>query len=452
MRFSLRPGVDLAYLAAVLLLGGASAAGLGGNALLGFGGAALICLTLWREAPGDGTRTGLRRFLLALLALAAFQFMPLPPAIWRHLPGRDSIAAGFDLAGMAPPWLTVSLDPWGTLQSLVWWIPALALFVVFRSKGAAMSRHAIALIAVFAYASVVLALAQYLGGSGYFYAITNRGNGVGLFANSNHFGSFMLMALALVAGQWIHDRPALMRISPRFASGYVLIARLAPFALGVFLSNSLACAILIWPVLAGVWLLYRPQIRVSWPFVAIGLPLLAVAMVWLLSSGVVSNDLMAKSGTVGISRGEFLANGLEMARSFVPLGSGIGTFREIYPWFEELAVVGTTFVNHAHNDLLELTIETGLPGLIVLGIFLRWYGVRLRDLWTNERERNPVAIAAALGIGAVLIHCLADYPLRTAAISGLFGLCAVMMSRPPETRGSAAGTKVDTRRDELLNI
>jgi len=452
MNLSLRPWVELTYLAAVLLLGGASAAGLGGNALLGIGGAVLIGWTLWREAPANGTPTGLHRFLLALLALTAFQFLPLPPGIWRHLPGREPIAAGFELASMSAPWLTVSLDPWGTLQSLVWWIPALALFVVFRSQGAAMSRHVITLVAVFAYVSVVIALAQYLGGSGYFYSITNRGNGVGLFANSNHFGSFMLMALALVAGQWIQDRPALMRVSPKLASGYLLIARLAPFAFGIFLSNSLACAILLWPVLGGVWLIYRPQTKLSWPLVVLGLPMLSIAMVWLLSSGVVSNDLMAKSGTVGISRGEFLANGLAMAKSFAPLGSGIGTFREIYPWFEELSVVGTTFVNHAHNDLLELVIETGLPGLVVLGFFLRWYGARLSSLWINDRERNPVAIAAAIGIGAVLIHCLADYPLRTAAISGLFGLCAVIMSRPPESRGSIAGMKADTRRAELLNI
>ena len=83
--------------------------------------------------------------------------------IWRHLPGRDSIAAGFDLAGMAAPWLTVSLDPWGTLQSLLWWIPALALLVVFRSKEAAMSRHVIALIAVFAIGIFASPLLELLG-------------------------------------------------------------------------------------------------------------------------------------------------------------------------------------------------------------------------------------------------------------------------------------------------
>lgn len=452
MTFNLRAWIELGYLAAVLLLGGASAAGLGANALLGLGGAALIGWTLWRESPAQGMQTGLRPFMLGLLALMAFQFLPLPPLIWRHLPGRESIAAGFELAGMALPWLTVSLDPWGTLQSLVWWVPALALFLVFRSKGAVSSRHAVALVAVFAYASVVLALAQYLGGSGYLYAITNRGNGVGLFANSNHFGSFMLVALALVAGQWIHDRPAALRINPRLGSGYVLAARLAPLALGVFLSNSLACAMLVWPVLASVWLLYRPQIRISWPVVAIGLPLLAAAIVWLLSSELISNDLMAKSGTAGISRGEFLANGLAMARSFAPFGSGLGTFREIYPWFEELAAVGTTFVNHAHNDLLEVLVETGLPGLAVLGLFLRWFAIRLKSLWTNDRERNPIALAAGVAMGAVLIHSVADYPLRTAAISSLFALCAVIMCRLPEARGSAAGAKVVQRREELVSI
>lgn len=452
MGFKLRSFVELGYLAAVLLLGGASAAGLAGNALLGLGGAALIGWALWRENPAEGTPTGLRSFLIALAALAAFQFLPLPAAIWRHLPGREPVAAGFELAGMSLPWQTISLDPWGTLQSLVWLIPALALLVVFRSKSAASSRNVVRVVAVFAYGSVFLALFQSFAGSGYFYDITNRGNGVGLFANSNHFGSFMLMAVALVAGQWIHDRPAILRLRPKLASGYALIARLAPLLLGVFLSNSLACAILVVPVLAGVWLLYRPQIKVSLPLVVIGLPLFAIAMLWLLGSGLVSNDLLAKSGTAGISRGEFLVNGLEMAKSFAPIGSGLGTFREIYPWYEDLAIVGTTYVNHAHNDLLELLIETGLPGLAVLGLFLRWYTVRLGNLWANERERNPVAIAAALGVGAVLLHSLADYPLRTAAISSLFGLCALMMCRPPESRGAMSELKPDTKRDELVSI
>ena len=47
MTGSRRATATLAYLAAVLLLGGASAAGQGGNLLLQLGGAGLIGWTLW---------------------------------------------------------------------------------------------------------------------------------------------------------------------------------------------------------------------------------------------------------------------------------------------------------------------------------------------------------------------------------------------------------------------
>lgn len=440
------------YLLAVLLLGGASAAGIIPNALLGLIGAAMIGWSLWGEPSSAATPTGLRPVLLALAGLAVLQFIPLPPAIWTLLPGRDAVENGYKLAQVPLPWLGLSLDPWSSLQSLVWWVPAVAVFAMMRTQPAIMSRQAITLVTYVGYLSVALAILQVFGGSSYFYAITNRGNGVGLFANSNHFANFMLAAMALTAGQWMHDRPAVHRITPMLATGRMLIARLAPFALGVFLSNSLAGAILFFPVAAGIYLLYRPQIRIRWPLVILAVPVLAVAMLWLLASGLVSNDLMAKSGTVGISRGEFLTNGIAMAKAFAPFGSGLGTFRELYPWFEKLQVVGTTFVNHAHNDLLELLIETGVLGLAVLALFLRWFAGRLRSLWNDGRQTNPVAAAASIAIAVAVIHSLADYPTRTAAISSIIAACLVMMCRQPEPRGIAAPTASRAERREPVSI
>lgn len=451
MLANIRSLIGRGYLLAVLLLGGASAAGLAFNALLGLAGAILVGWALWSESSNPGTRTGLRTFGMALAALALLQFVPLPPVIWTLLPGRDTVAAGYELAGMPLPWLGLSLDPWASLQSLVWWIPALALFALMRSQDGVTSRQVVTLVALVAYCSVALAVLQVFGGSGYFYAITNRGNGVGLFANSNHFASFMLVALALVGGQWVHDRQAVHRIRPALATGRVLLLRLAPFALGIVLSNSLAGAMLFFPVAAGVFLLYRPQTTIRWPAVLMAVPVLIAAMIWLLASGWVSNDLMAKSGTIGISRGEFLVNGIAMAGAFAPFGAGLGTFSEIYPWFEKLEVVGTTYVNHAHNDLLELVIETGLPGLVVLGLFLRWFAANLRRLMDHERGTNPVSVAAAIAVAAVLVHSLADYPMRTAAISGLVAVCLVMMCRQAEARGGAP-TAPRTERRESITI
>jgi putative inorganic carbon (hco3(-)) transporter len=431
------------------LLGGASAAGLIPNALLGLIGAALIGWSLWNEPASSVTHTGLRPVLVALAGLAVLQFIPLPPAIWTLLPGREAVANGYALAQMPLPWLGLSLDPWSSLQSLVWWIPALAAFAMMRAQPVVTSRQIITLVTYVGYLSVALAIMQVFGGSSYFYAITNRGNGVGFFANSNHFADFMLVAIALTGGQWLHDRPAVHRISPALATGRVLIARLAPFALGVFLSGSLAGAMLFFPVAAGIFLLYRPQIRIRWPLVFLAAPVLAVAMLLLLASGLVSNDLMAKSGTVGISRGEFLANGIAMVKAFAPFGSGLGTFRELYPWFEKLQVVGTTYVNHAHDDWLELLIETGVLGIAVLALFLRWFAAKLPALWDNERQGNPVAAAASIAVAVTLTHSLADYPTRTAAISCVIAACLVMMCRAPEARGNAPTTSRTERRDPV---
>ena len=47
-----------------------------------------------------------------------------------------------------------------------------------------------------------------------------------------------------------------------------------------------------------------------------------------------------------------------------------------------------------------------------------------------------MALGASIAIGAVLAHSLVDYPLRTAAMSGLIALCCVLMVRPMEAARS----------------
>lgn len=448
-----RQGSVLAYLFVVLVLGGASAAGHSANLLLQVLGAALIGWTLWSEEPGAGNRTGFGAVLVGLVLLAMLQFVPLPPALWQHLPGRAAIAEGYRLAEMPLPWLQFSLDPWNSLQSLVWWIPPLAILIALRARQSPETRMVIWVVLGVAYLSVVVAAVQVFGGSSYFYAITNRGNGVGLFANSNHFGSFMLVSIALAAGQWLHDRPRSATARRDRTRIYLLAGLLLPLVAGVLLSQSLACTLLLVPMAGGIALAARSELRINWILVGLTGTIIAVGMVWLLASGLAANDLMSKSGTTGISRGEFLDKGLLMARDFAPLGSGLGTFRDLYPWYEDAAKVGTTYVNHAHNDLLELVIETGIAGLAVLMLFLRWFVDRAVSLWNSNRDDNPVALTATLGIAAVLIHSLVDYPLRTAAVSSLIALSCVFVARAPGPRGAAVHDAPGAgKRDTLMNI
>lgn len=455
MNLSLGQGAILTYLAAVLLLGGAGAAGFGANGLLEIAGAGLMAWIWWKRPGTAATRTGLRLFLAALALIAAIQFLPLPPALWTLIPGRAAIASGFELARMPLPWLTLSLDPWSTLQSLVWWIPALALFMAMRSSDAPSTRHAVWVIAAVAYASVLVAGLQVYQNTGYVYTVTNRGNGVGAFSNSNHFGTFMLMAIALIAAQWLHDSRDNGADKKALARPLQLSALLAPLVIGVFLSNSLACILLLIPMICGVYLLARPELTLRWPWLLAGGLLFSVGLVWLLASGLVANDLMNTSATAGISRGEFLRNGLRILADFAPFGSGLGTFRELYPWYEDHAKVGTTYANHAHNDLLELLIETGVFGLVLVLLFARWFASTAWSLWRGFRREHRVALGSTLAIAAVMAHSLIDYPLRTAAISSLIALCCVVARRPAEVPGAKPHRAAETgagKREEMLQI
>lgn len=427
-----RASVTLVYLLAVLLLGGASAAGFAANLVLQLGGALLVGLTLWQQ-PGEARLpTGLKAFGIALAVLAIVQFLPLPPGLWPHLPGRDAVAQGFAMLDVPLPWQSYSLAPWKSLASLAWWLPALALFVSMRAEGAPSTRAVLMVVITVAIVSTLMGMMQRGSGQAYLYEITNFGEGPGFFANSNHQGSFLLVSLSLIGGYLA----SLGQGPQRRGSEWLLNSALPLSAglvltIGVLLSGSLACLMLLVPVAIGLVLMARPGWRVSGPVLAIGLVIFITATAAFLLFVPVSNDLAGAGATPGISRREFLDTGLRILRDFAPFGTGLGTFQDIYRWYEMPANVGTVFVNHAHDDLLELLVETGIFGLAALGLFLAWFLPRAWSLWTGEGEL-PMARAASLAIATVLAHSLVDYPLRTAAMSSLVAIACVIMVRPEE--------------------
>ncbi len=97
----------------------------------------------------------------------------------------------------------------------------------------------------------------------------------------------------------------------------------------------------------------------------------------------------------------------------MPLGSGLGTFVPVYQTFEKPSDIAVTYVNHAHNDLLEDLSEVFLP--------TAGGGMALADASANallqqaiaRNEDNGVvrsiAVPAAKSRPALIVHLL---PLR----------------------------------------
>jgi O-antigen ligase len=117
------------------------------------------------------------------------------------------------------------------------------------------------------------------------------------------------------------------------------------------------------------------------------------------------------------------------------------------------------YANHTHNDLLELWLETGVVGPILLCVFLIWGVGRSVAEWTAPNpgrfpaERTLVR-AAILAILLLLGHSLVDYPLRTSAMMGVFAFCSGLLLDPPASSGNRNrnhcdhSTKTATRAEE----
>jgi O-antigen ligase len=108
------------------------------------------------------------------------------------------------------------------------------------------------------------------------------------------------------------------------------------------------------------------------------------------------------------------------------LGWGLGTFADVYPQFRSFYT--NQLVNRAHNDYLELLTDTGILGF---GIGM-WFlvatlrpALRKSKTWSGD-VNGAVALAALLGISAILVHSFVDFNLQIPANAMLFYvLCTV---------------------------
>jgi O-antigen ligase len=155
--------------------------------------------------------------------------------------------------------------------------------------------------------------------------------------------------------------------------------------------------------------------------------LLLVAAVPLLETSVTGSSRIGQHATSAVqSRAELLSTTSRAAREFMPFGSGLGSFRDVYPLYERAAQITSTYAVHAHNEYAELALELGMPGVLLILLFVGWWSYRVWRVWRSA-EAGPFARAAAIASAALLIHSLVDFPLRTAALAACFGMCMALL-------------------------
>ena len=444
MNSRLRIMVAPAYLFASLVIGG-SAQGVWFNMLLQLAGLAIIAWAALDtdDAPLAPAARQLLLLALAGVALVVFQLVPLPAELWAKAGGRTAIAQGFEVLGMPVPWAPLSLTPASSLSSLLGIIPPLAIFCAMtRLKAYRPQGLAVALVAA-TLAGIALGALQVAssGGeqaTGYLYRNTNPGSAVGFFANLNHMGTLLVVTIPFLAALVAAAKSGKVQ---RYSAVIAICAGLALLVMvGIALNGSIAAYGLAIPAAAASLLILLPPASRLRAWVLGIAALLVVGSVAALQTSSIGATAIGEHASTSVqSRAEILSTTMKAVGDFMPFGSGLGSFASVYQLNELPTKVSGTFVVHAHNDYAQLLLELGLAGAVLILLFLAWWAVAVWRVWATT-EPKPFPRAAAIASAAILVHSLVDFPLRTAAIAVLFGMCLGLLAdgraAPPKEKST----------------
>jgi O-antigen ligase len=418
---------------AAALFGGASQANALSLMAVELASLPLLFVSLYQLLAG-GAPQGARwplALLVAIVAVPLLQLVPLPASVWTGLPGRGAIPDILDVAKLGRPSMPFSLTPEQTWRSAMALAPPAAMFLgaLLLSEG---QRRALAgCWLAMAVVSLVVGALQMLSGPDsalYFYRITNAGSAVGLFANRNHQAAllFCLMPLAgAFAARFDGDFRDRRAFAALLAVLYVLVAIVdvgvtrsrAGLFLGVFALAAAAAVV----VRGGA---PRRHWRAAAATGGVTLAIIAAVLVVGLTPILARFD-----GGYVEPRFQDWPLVVKAAGDFMPLGSGVGSFETVYNSVEPLGDVGPFYFNHAHNDYLELWLETGVVGPALALLFAAWLVMRMASVWAGKAASGDrdLAAGASLLLLLLLAHSAVDYPLRTEALAVLFAFaCAAI--------------------------
>lgn len=399
---------------------------------------ALIVVSLYRLRNGiKDTAAGTASLIVAVgLGLLLLHLLPLPPVIWQSLPGREFVSAAIAAAGASPTWMPLSLSPPLTRLSLLALLPPLATFTASLTLSPRMRWVPIVVLLIFVLASILLGLVQRFQGPEsalYFYEISSFGLATGSFANSNHFAALLYVSIPLT---WALALDALQK---RLANRYIILSVTALVllivVLGLAVAGSRAGIILGMAGLLGSCFLAWGQRKNTADQLGsrFAIPAVIAAFLIIGQFGMVAILRFAHIDFLSDYRLQVANASLRAAWTYFPVGSGFGTFVPVYVMHETPHTMIDTYVNHVHNDWLELWLEGGVPMALVLTAFLGWYFRNSIQVWraSARNGENLLPRAATLTTALLLIHSLVDYPLRMPALASLLGVFIGLIATAP---------------------
>lgn len=446
----------LAYLGLVFLMGGAARYDVQSLIVLRPLGVLACGFALLSLRAEHLRRYRFMAIMAALIvALAAAHLIPLPPAIWQALPGRELVVQVEAAAGLKDVWRPFTLTPtdgWNAFFSL--FVPLAAFLMAIQLDAAHLRKLVLPLLMIGAL-SGLFGIVQAVGNPGgpfYLYRITNNGSAVGLFSNRNHQALFliaMVPILAFYASQAVKTENAKKM---RLAAAIGALVMLVPL---ILVTGSRQGLILGLVALVCGWFIYRtPEVvgvrrrteRKSYALAIAGAcGMTVLVLLTVMASRAEALKRLLSTNVAEESRTQAWEVSARLAIDYLPFGSGSGSFVPVFQRAEPLDFLSHVYFNHAHNDFLEVWLTFGIPGVLLILAALSAYIIAVRRVVGRGKGR-PVAdrLLAVTGAAVILLCGLAsfvDYPLRVPSIACLFVIACCWLRTGRIDRSITSGNR-----------
>ncbi|MER8772038.1 O-antigen ligase family protein [Mesorhizobium sp. M0960] len=378
-----------------LLIGGGTASGLYTDTLIEIA-AIVSAAAVFSQTPGQRIPRPVLWLLVFAVALILLQIVPLPAAIFNGL--RPELLLGDPWVGESR-FRFISVGVGRTVESLLYLLAAAAFFLaVLRLRAEQVSA-----LLPFLFMGVICnglagAIQYSLSDDVAIVGLLPFTINAGLFANVNHFSALLFVSIPFVVYYGLFRGHLLSGSFGLIALLLLLLA--AGSRAGVLIGLAIT-------ILSVIFLSARSRVSgFSVLLIFIGLSIYTMS-VW--------TKLDAQALDPAFGRGEFARTTIEGIKDNWATGVGFGNFQKSYQIYEREGMIFKQYVNHAHNEYLELAFEGGIPAiLLMVGYFALLFAALARV------RRDPLQKAAFLSVSFLLIHSLVDYPLRTEALAMTF--------------------------------
>lgn len=397
-----------------------------------------VALLAWRGFSWPAIAPA-RPLVLALAAVAAIGVFQAAHLRRLELPGL--LWAPFTTA-RAPTLRAVLL--WFAYAGMAWTVPQLV-----RDRESA--RRLVWLVFAFGVCLSAIGLIQRGQGNLWYYGLrpVRYYQSFGPYVNRDHAASFLAMTAMAGGGlglsylsRILDGRKARGALADLAALGLLVLFGLGVILYGIRTTTSrgavhaMAATIGLSALAAGGFLgrARRTALRAAFALGAAGY----AAFLWTHPRWVgVLGDVLDISLTFRLS---IYRSCLQILRDFPAFGTGLGTFLNVYPSYQESLVPG--FVSHAHSDWLELLVQAGWIGAAAFGAGVFTLFVRTVRSWRAMESREGRCLVGGLLAASLCfaLHGAIEFTFQIPGNAVLFLTLASLAACAAQTfgRGSAS--------------